>query len=51
MDNLPSINKGFNQCFEKSSTFEQAQITSDIDKEISELITRTIPQEIRSLGW
>ena len=48
MDNLPTINKGFKQCFAKSSTFEQAQITSDIDKEVSELITRTIPQEISS---
>ena len=46
MDNLQNINKGFTQCFAKSSTFEQAQITSDIDKEASELITRTIPQEI-----
>ena len=48
MENIYTINKGFNQCFAKSSTFEQAQITSDIDKEVSELITRTIPQEISS---
>ena len=46
MENLQTINKGFNQCFAKSSTFEQAQITSDIDKEASDLITRTIPKEI-----
>lgn len=46
MENIYSINKGFNQCFAKSSTFEQAQITSDIDKGASELITRTIPQAI-----
>ena len=46
IDNLQTINNYFNQCFEKSSTFEQAQITSDIDKEASELISRTIPQEI-----
>ena len=46
MENIQTINKGFIQCFEKASTFEQAQITSDIDKETSELITRTIPQEI-----
>lgn len=45
MENLQTINKGFKQCFAKSSTFEQAQITSDIDKEVSELINRTIPQE------
>lgn len=48
MENLQTINKGFKQCFAKSSTFEQAQITSDIDKEVSELINRTIPQEISS---
>lgn len=48
MNILQIINKGFNQCFAKSSTFEQAQITSDIDKEVSELITRTIPQEFSS---
>ena len=46
MENILTINKGFNQCFEKASTFEQAQITSDIDKVVSKLITRTIPQEI-----
>ena len=46
MENIYTINKGFNQCFAKSSTFEQAQITSDIDKGASELITRTIPQAI-----
>lgn len=46
MENIYTINKGFNQCFAKSSTFEQAQITSDIDKGASELITRTIPQSI-----
>ena len=46
MENIQAINKGFNQCFEKASTFEKAQITSDIDKETSELITSTIPQEI-----
>ena len=46
MNSLQIINNCFNQCFEKSSSFEQAQITSDIDKEASELITRTIPQEI-----
>lgn len=48
MENLQTINKGFKQCFAKSSTFEQAQITSDIDKEVNELINRTIPQEISS---
>ena len=48
MDNLPTINKGFKQCFAKSSTFEHAQITSDIDKKVNVLITRTIPQEISS---
>ena len=48
MENIYSINKGFKQCFAKSSTFEYAQITSDIDKKVSELITRTIPQEISS---
>lgn len=46
MENLQTINKCFIQCFEKSSTFEQAQITSDIDRVVSELITKTIPQEI-----
>ena len=48
MDILPIINNCFKQCFENSSTFEQAQITSDIDNEVSELVTRTIPQEISS---
>lgn len=48
MNILQIINNCFKQCFENSSTFKQAQITSDIDKEISELITRTIPQEISS---
>ncbi|MBO7616347.1 MAG: DUF3578 domain-containing protein [Bacteroidales bacterium] len=48
MENLQTINNAFNQCFAKSSTFDQAQITSDIDKEVNELITRTIPQEISS---
>lgn len=48
MDIIQNINNGLKRCFAKSSTFEQAQITSDIDKEVSELITRTIPQEISS---
>lgn len=48
IDNLQTINKCFNQCFEKASTFEKAQTTSDIDNEVSELITRTIPQKISS---
>ncbi len=46
MDIIQNINNCFKRCFAKSSTFEHAQITSDIDKEVSELITKTIPQEL-----
>ena len=46
MNIIQNINNGLKRCFEKSSTFEQAQITSDIDRVVSELITKTIPQEI-----
>lgn len=46
MNIIQNINNGLKRCFAKSSTFEQAQITSDIDKVVSELITKTIPQEI-----
>ena len=48
MEKLQTINKWFNQCFEKASTFKKAQTTSDIDKVVSDLITKKIPQEISS---
>ena len=48
MDHVRIINKSFKQCFEKSSTFEKAIKTSEIDKEVSDLITKTIPQELES---
>ena len=48
MNNIQIINNDFKRCFEKSSTFEQALKTSDIDKDVFDLITRTIPQEFES---
>ena len=48
MGKLQAINKWFNQCFEKAYTFEKAQTTSEIDKEVRVLITKKIPQEISS---
>ena len=48
IDYLQSINKDFKQCFEKSTAFEQALKTSDVDKEVFVLITRTIPKRLES---
>lgn len=48
MNYILSINKSFKRCFEKSSTFEQALKTSDIDDEVFDLITKTLPQEFES---
>ena len=47
MTNIQKINYGFKRCFNNANTFINAQKTSDIDPEVSELITRTIPQEFK----
>lgn len=46
MNSLLIINNGFKRCFDKASTFIDAQKTSDIDKEVSDLIAKIIPQEL-----
>lgn len=48
MKNFQILNNSFKQCFEKATTFELALKTSDIDKELSELVTKTIPEELAS---
>ena len=46
MNNLQIINNSFKYCFDKATTFYSAVKTSDIDKEASNLITKTIPREL-----
>lgn len=48
MRGIKIINDCFGKCFEKSDSFAKAQKTSDIDKQVSELIGKTIPQELAS---
>ena len=48
MNSLQIINKSFKRCFNKANTFINAQKTSDIDTETSELITKTLPQELKN---
>ena len=45
---IQSINNSFKRCFDKATSFNYAVTTSDIDKEASDLITKTIPRELAS---
>ena len=47
-NDIQSINNSFKRCFGNSLLFANAQKTSDIDKEISELIANKIPQKLTS---
>lgn len=47
-NDIQSINNCFKQCFDKAISFENAVTTSDIDKDVSNLITKIIPQELIS---
>ena len=46
MRNIKKINDCFVKCFKNAATLAKAQKTSDIDKEVSELIAKNIPQEL-----
>lgn len=46
MDIIQNINNSFKYCFDKAITFYNAEITSDIDKEVSDIITKTIPNSL-----
>ena len=48
MNSLQKINNSFKRCFDKATSFKYATTTSDIDKEASDLITKTIPRELAS---
>ena len=45
MSNFQKINSYFKQCFDKAASFENAITTSDVDKEVSDFITKKIPLE------
>ena len=45
MSSIQIINNDFKRCFNNTLTLDQALKTSDIDKEINELITKKIPQQ------
>lgn len=48
MRGIKIVNDCFIECFKKSYTFVKAKKTSDIDQEVSELIGKTLPQELAS---
>jgi hypothetical protein len=48
MDTLQNINNSFKHCFNKAETFYYALKTTDIDKDVSEIIAKSIPQELSS---
>ena len=43
---IQSINNSFKHCFSKAETFNHALKTTDIDKEVIEIIVKTIPKEL-----
>ena len=46
---IDDINKSFNKCFSNTNTFKEAKKTSDISKDISDIITKVIPQHLNEL--
>ena len=48
MSKISTINHMFSRCFEKANTFQTAHKTSDLDKEVSRIITKDIPAEINN---
>ncbi len=46
---IDDINESFNKCFSNTSTFKAAKNTSDISKDISDIITKDIPQYLNEL--
>lgn len=48
MTKINVINHAFKECFSHSEMFEEAELTSDIKANISELITKHIPTELDS---
>ena len=54
MDSIATINSYFETCFNNASTIKNAKTVADIDKSVSDVITKLIPQELnpnRSLGF
>ena len=46
---IQEINKHFRHCFDNAKTFENALKTSDIDSEISDIISKKIPKELLNI--
>ena len=46
---IQEINKYFRHCFDNAKTFENALKTSDIDSEISDIISKKIPKELLNI--
>ena len=46
---IQEINKYFRHCFDNAKTFENALKTSDIDSEISDIISKKIPEELLNI--
>jgi len=46
MTKVDIINTFFKKCFSNASMFEKAELTSDINAEITDLITKYIPNEL-----
>jgi hypothetical protein len=46
---IQKINKYFRHCFDNAKTFENALKTSDIDSEISDIISKKIPEELLNI--
>ena len=49
MDSIATINSYFETCFNNASTIKNAKTVADIDKSVSDVITKLIPQELKSL--
>ena len=49
MTKISTINEAFKKCFSHSEMFKEAELTSDIKANISELITKHIPTELDAI--
>ena len=49
MNRVSTINHLFSRCFDNADTFKSAHKTSDIDNDVSRIITRDIPAELERL--